>query len=544
MNLLKKYLFYKMTLVFLSLGFIPGTTFAMSASSSSSASNARPTVFEDSTPKKDFEDVHADFLQMICQKEDEFVQVRNAKMNALSNNLSTEKQEELLKQEEGLKKEILKLRGLYDTMFEIDRELKFKEKRAELAAEKLSDVDAENLKNKVKLLEMSHEREMESYERIKEGNALCRARVIEKEEERRQEIVRLKYHYKNRLERDKQFIDGTPIYAGGIGLAAALIFTAYQATKVTAHYVEKVLGKPTLVRESSVLSIKERIRRSLVQLKHQLLMQPLVKPVSGIGDVIVASALEEQLKEIAQATQVACRSGLPLSNVMFYGAPGTGKTMFAKALARYSEMEYAVMSGADFSQFQKGDDIAELHKLFDWAQNSKKRLLVFVDECDSFLASRDSKHASQKSINLTNAFLSRVEKQTSNTIMFVFATNHPEKLDSAVLSRIGYKVEFSLPGLDERSKIFDLYIKKYVTNTRLELADDFKQHQHTLVKAMDGLSGRDIDGLMLKIVHAAFIAESNSITFAIAKKVIDWVVTEKKKEHERNRNLLIVPSVA
>jgi AAA+ superfamily predicted ATPase len=346
------------------------------------------------------------------------------------------------------------------------------------------------------------------------------------------------------LARNQQFINNIPVLVGGISATAALIFMSYQGTKVLAHYAEKVLGKPTLVKESSILSIKERITRSLVQLKHQLLMQPLVKPASGIEDVIVASDLEAQLKDIAVATKTARQHGDPFINALFYGPPGTGKTMFIKALARYSQMEYAVMSGADFSQFQEGDDITELHKLFDWAQNSKKGLLVFVDECDSFLANRSNKHTSQKSINLTNAFLSRVEKQTSNTLMFVFATNHPEKLDSAVLNRIGYKVEFSLPELDERSKIFDLYIKKYVTAAGLGLANDFKQHQHTLVKAMEGLAGRDIDGLTIKIVLAAHIAASDVVTYDIAKKVITDTVTEKKKEQERDHNLLTVASVA
>ena len=55
---------------------------------------------------------------------------------------------------------------------------------------------------------------------------------------------------------------------------------------------------------------------------------------------------------------------------------GTGKTMFAKKLASHSGLDYAIMTGGDFAQLGR-DAVTELHKVFDWSENSKR----FV--CDS-----------------------------------------------------------------------------------------------------------------------------------------------------------------
>ena len=96
-----------------------------------------------------------------------------------------------------------------------------------------------------------------------------------------------------------------------------------------------------------------------------------------LSDVILPPEMSEKLQALANDAQSTQEHGLPYRHTLFYGLPGTGKTMFAKRLAKHSGMDYAIMSGADFAQFKDGEGITELHKLFDWAENSKKGLLIF-----------------------------------------------------------------------------------------------------------------------------------------------------------------------
>ncbi len=69
------------------------------------------------------------------------------------------------------------------------------------------------------------------------------------------------------------------------------------------------------------------------------------------------------------------------------GPPGTGKTMAAKRLARTSGLDYAIMSGGDVAPLG-GKAVSQLHDTFDWAERSRKGLLLFIDEADAFLSKR------------------------------------------------------------------------------------------------------------------------------------------------------------
>ena len=66
------------------------------------------------------------------------------------------------------------------------------------------------------------------------------------------------------------------------------------------------------------------------------------------------------------------------------GPPGTGKTMAAKRLARTSGLDYAILSGGDVAPLA-GGAVTQLHDTFDWAERSRKGLLLFIDEADAFL---------------------------------------------------------------------------------------------------------------------------------------------------------------
>ena len=81
--------------------------------------------------------------------------------------------------------------------------------------------------------------------------------------------------------------------------------------------------------------------------------------------------------------------------------------MFAKQLAAHSGLDYAILTGGDVAPLGR-DAVAEIHKLFDWAKNSRKGLLLFIDEADAFLRKRTTETISEDLRNAFNAFLYRV----------------------------------------------------------------------------------------------------------------------------------------
>ena len=95
-------------------------------------------------------------------------------------------------------------------------------------------------------------------------------------------------------------------------------------------YINRILGQPSLIRESSMP-------------KFPLPMSRLLKPTSsslssgaGFDNVILHPSLKRRIEHLARATANTKSHGAPFRNMLFYGPPGTGKTLVAREMARKS----------------------------------------------------------------------------------------------------------------------------------------------------------------------------------------------------------------
>jgi len=182
--------------------------------------------------------------------------------------------------------------------------------------------------------------------------------------------------------------------------------------------------------------------------------------------------------------------------------------MFARNLAHHSGLDYAILTGGDIAPLGR-DAVTELHKLFDWAKTSRKGLLLFVDEADAFLQSRETTRISEDQRNALNAFLFRTGTE-SDQFMMVYASNQPSQFDEAVMDRVDEMVEFGLPAEEERRRMIAMYIDKYLLNppnrfsrkVQTEGIGDAEIEQ--VVKETEGFSGRAISKLAIAWQAAAY----------------------------------------
>ena len=192
------------------------------------------------------------------------------------------------------------------------------------------------------------------------------------------------------------------------------------------------------------------------------------------------------------------------------GPPGTGKTMFARGLAHHSGLDYAILTGGDIAPLGR-DAVTELHKLFDWAKTSRRGLLLFVDEADAFLQSRETARISEDQRNALNAFLFRTGTESDN-FMMVYASNQPSQFDPAVMDRIDEMVGFDLPQEEERRAMIAMYIDKYLLKPpawakKVTTEDIGDVEIEQVVKMTEGFSGRAISKLAIAWQAAAYGTE-------------------------------------
>lgn len=322
--------------------------------------------------------------------------------------------------------------------------------------------------------------------------------------------------------------------AAGLTLLAVGVYTARNATGVAARYVEARLGKPSLVRDTSRLTLLEAVKHPIKVGKRFM-----SKPLDALEGVVLSPRLEERVRDIAIATRNTRSNRGLYRNILMYGPPGTGKTLFAKKLAVHSGMDYAIMTGGDVAPMGR-DGVTAMHKVFDWASTSKRGLLLFVDEADAFLRKRSTERISEDLRATLNAFLYRTGEQ-SNKFMLVLASNQPEQFDWAINDRIDEIVNFALPALEERERLVRLYFDRYVLEPatqgkqRLKLAQfDYGKKCSEIAKVAEGMSGREISKLGVAWQAAAYASEDGILTEAM----VDSRVSEAMRQHRQKMEWL------
>lgn len=304
---------------------------------------------------------------------------------------------------------------------------------------------------------------------------------------------------------DTNKLRNTALTVTGIAVG---IYTARTSIGIAGRFVESRLGKPSLVRETSRFTASQLVREPVKTFKHTFGIGR--SETDALKGIVLENSLESQLRKIAVSTANTKKNRAPFRHLLLHGPPGTGKTMFARGLAQHSGLDYAILTGGDIAPLGR-DAVTELHKLFDWAKTSSKGLLLFVDEADAFLQSRETTKISEDQRNALNAFLFRTGTE-SDQFMMVYASNQPSQFDPAIMDRIDEMVEFGLPSTEERRKMIAMYIDKYLLKPPtwakpVKTEDIGVAEIEKVVQETEGFSGRAISKLAIAWQAAAYGTE-------------------------------------
>ncbi|MGV3741799.1 MAG: ATP-dependent zinc metalloprotease FtsH [Burkholderiaceae bacterium] len=186
--------------------------------------------------------------------------------------------------------------------------------------------------------------------------------------------------------------------------------------------------------------------------------------------------------------------------VLIVGAPGTGKTLLAKALAGEAGVPFFSISGSEFVEMFVGVGAARVRDLFVQAQQ-KAPCIVFIDELDALGRARgiaDATGGNREQEQTLNQLLVEMDGfDTNSGVIILAATNRPEILDPALLrpGRFDRHIALDRPDLKGREKILGVHARNVILGPDVDLS--------IIAARTAGLAGADLANL---INEAALLA--------------------------------------
>ena len=203
--------------------------------------------------------------------------------------------------------------------------------------------------------------------------------------------------------------------------------------------------------------------------------------------------------------------------VNLYGAPGTGKTMAAHAIASELNKKLICVNYADIESKYVGETSKNITALFKFAID--KKAILFFDEADALLSKRvtDMSSATDVSVNQTRSVLLTLMNDYKG--MIIFASNFISNYDSAFIRRIQYHVEFELPDVTLREKLWRRYVPYEMPNNL-----DF----NLISEKYSNISGSDISSAVLKAALFAASTKQNLVYHEDFENAIESILNAKK----------------
>jgi transitional endoplasmic reticulum ATPase len=210
--------------------------------------------------------------------------------------------------------------------------------------------------------------------------------------------------------------------------------------------------------------------------------------VGGLDEV--KSTLKEIVEWPLNNPEAFKRIGIkPPRGVLFYGPPGSGKTMLAKAVANESGANFISVKGPEILTKWVGESEKKIREIFKRAKQVAPTI-VFFDELDSIAARRGLEVGSRVSENIVSMILTEMSGlEELHNVVVLAATNRPDILDPAMLRPGRFDTQILVPAPDEgaRLEILKIHTKDMPLTKDVNLKE--------ISRKTKGYSGADLEAL-------------------------------------------------
>ena len=259
------------------------------------------------------------------------------------------------------------------------------------------------------------------------------------------------------------------------------------------------------------------------------------RPKITFDDVAGAEEAKSELQEIIEFLKDPGKfqrlGGKIPKGALLLGAPGTGKTLLARAVAGEAGVPFFSMSGSDFVEMFVGVGASRVRDLFDQGKRHAP-CIIFIDEIDAVGRHRGAGLGGghdEREQTLNQLLVEMDGFESNEGVILLAATNRPDVLDPALLrpGRFDRQIVVDNPDVKGREGIFRVHTRKVVLDPEVDLT--------VLARGTPGLSGADIANL---VNEAALLAARRNHDKV---KILDFEDARDKVMMGIERRSLVIP---
>jgi len=248
------------------------------------------------------------------------------------------------------------------------------------------------------------------------------------------------------------------------------------------------------------------------------------KDVAGCDEA--KEELQDIIKFLKNPKKFQKLGGKLPKGVLLYGAPGTGKTLLAKAVAGEAGVAFFSASASEFVEMFVGVGAARVRDLFDQAKKNSPAI-IFIDELDAvgrrrFAGIGGGHDEREQTLNQLLIELDGFESKQG--IILMASTNRPDVLDPALIrpGRFDRHISVPAPDLKGREEILKVHAKKVKLSADVDLK--------TVAKGTPGFVGADLANVVNEAAILAARADKDAVENADMDEAIERVIAGPQKK--------------